>query len=169
MKPGDPFPRVGVSACLLGQEVRWDGGHRRDDWIATVLGPRVTFVPVCPEVEVGLGVPRPPIRLEDDGRGGVRLVDTASGADLTDRMRRFAEARVEALAGEHLAGFVLKARSPSCGPAGVAVGDRPEGRGLFAEALLRRFPDLPVEDETRLADPAVREEFLHRVLGRERP
>ena len=164
-----PRIRIGISACLLGQQVRYDGGHKRDAWIADGLGRLVEFVPVCPEVEAGLGVPRPPIRLVDAGGGAVRLVEPASGRDLTARMRRFAERRVRALADEDLCGFVLKARSPSCGPARVEVrgprGGRPRlaGRGLFAEALLRRHPLLPVEEEGGLADPARRAHFLLRV------
>ncbi len=128
-------------------------------------------MPVCPEVEFGLGIPRPPIRLEDGGAGSLRLVEPSTGRDLTVRMRRFAEIRVQSLEREHLCGFVLKANSPSCGPEGVKVwparGGRPrrEGRGLFAEALLRRFPGLPVEDEVRLRDPRVRRDFLGRVLA----
>jgi uncharacterized protein YbbK (DUF523 family) len=123
----------------------------------------VTLVPVCPEVEIGLGVPRPPIRI--DGSGRLLVADT--GEDLTDRMGRWAAGRLAALEG--IAGYVLKAHSPSCGIDGVKVDDVPKGRGLFAEALMRRFPDLPVVDEVRLRDPAVREEFLRRVLGTERP
>jgi uncharacterized protein YbbK (DUF523 family) len=150
-------PRVGVSACLLGEEVRWDGGHKRDDWITGTLGRLVQFVPVCPEVEIGLGVPRPPIGI--DGEGRLRV--TSTGEDLTDRMAGFAEARLAALDG--IAGYVLKARSPSCGKEGVPHGDRRTGPGAFAAALLRRFPGIPVEDEVRLADPAVRAEFLRRI------
>ena len=165
MKPSDRPRRVGVSACLLGEEVRYDGGHKREAWIAEVLGPRVALVAVCPEVEVGLGVPRPPIGLRSDGAGGVRLVVEETGADITDRMTKYAEERLEALAAEGLDGFILKAHSPSCGIDGVKVDGVPGGRGLFAAALLRRFPGLPVEDELRLHDPVVRAEFLRRVLG----
>ena len=141
-------PRVAVSACLLGESVRWDGGHRRDEGVLATIGPRVEWVPICPEVEIGLGVPRPPIGVGADGR--LRVLST--GEDLTDRMASFAKARLDGLDG--IAGFVLKARSPSC--------DRSFGK--FAEAVRARFPGLPVEDEGRLADPAVRAEFLRRVL-----
>jgi len=146
-------PRVGVSACLLGQEVRWDGGHKREDWITTVLGAEATLVPVCPEVEMGLGVPRPPIGVDAAGR--LRVL--ATGEDLTDRMAAFADARLAGLEG--IAGFVLKARSPSCDRSG----------GMFARALLARFPDLPVEDEVHLRDPAVRASFLRRILEGDAP
>ncbi len=166
--------RVGVSACLLGERVRWDGDHKLDRWVAEVLGGSVELVPVCPEMEIGLGAPRPPIRLEDGGPGGARLVEPSSGRDLTRRMERFAAGRLRALARAGLDGFVLKAKSPSCGIGSVKVhrpgGGRPRraGRGVFAAALLRRLPSLPVEDEERLRDPRVREEFLARVLAHHR-
>jgi uncharacterized protein YbbK (DUF523 family) len=172
--PEKERPRVGVSACLLGERVRYDGGHKRDRWITGTLGRLVEFVPVCPEVEFGLGTPRPPIRLEQRGPGRVRLVEAASGEDLTVRMERYAARRVGALAKADLDGYILKANSPSCGPARVKVrtgrpgAPRRSGRGLFAAALLRGLPDLPVEDEERLGDPRVREEFLERVLARHR-
>lgn len=148
-------PRVGISSCLLGSEVRYDGGHKRDRWIAEVLARRVTFVQVCPEVEVGMGVPREPIRLE---RGG-RLVGVESRTDHTAAMRRFSEARVAALGKLGLSGYILKAKSPSCGM------ERAPRRGAFAAVLMARLPDLPVEDEARLADPRVRDRFLELVFA----
>jgi uncharacterized protein YbbK (DUF523 family) len=168
MKPAARPIRVGISACLLGEEVRYDGGHKHEPWITATLGRFVRFVPVCPEVELGLGVPRPAIRLVDDGAGGVRLVEPVAGTNLTERMARYADRRVQALESEDLSGYILKANSPSCGIDGVRVGNLRRGRGLFAEALLRRFPSLPVEDEERLRDPRVREEFLARVLDHRR-
>jgi len=165
------LPRVGVSACLLGERVRWDGRHKRDRWIAGALARRVALVPVCPEVEIGLGIPRPPIRLEE-GSGGVRLVMPSSGADLTDRMERFAARRVEALFRGGLDGYILKARSPSCGLKGVVVlggkTERRRRRGLFAGALLRGIPGLPVVEEGRLEGPAERRRFLARVVAHHR-
>jgi uncharacterized protein YbbK (DUF523 family)/uncharacterized protein YbgA (DUF1722 family) len=167
--------RVGVSACLLGQEVRYDGGHRRDRWLTDALGRFAEFVPVCPEVEIGLGVPRPTIRLEDrGGGGGVRLVEPAGGVDLTDRMARFSAKRAAALGRADLSGFVLKSKSPSCGLAGVEVrrphggAPRRDGRGLFAAALVARHPHLPVEEEGRLADPSLRERFVVRLFAHRR-
>ena len=151
-------PRIGVSACLLGEAVRWDGRDKREEWIVGELSALATLVPVCPEVEIGLGVPRPPIGIDGDGR----LRVSGSGEDLTDRMARFAEERLSALEG--IAGYVLKANSPSCGKAGVPHGESRTGPGAFAAALLRRFPGLPIEDEVRLRDPAARAEFLRRVL-----
>lgn len=173
-------PRVGISRCLLGDEVRYDGTHTRDDDLLEALGRQVEWVPVCPEVEIGMGTPREPIQLvaSPDGVASagerVRLVGVESGEDWTARMHVWARERVAALQRLNLSGFVLKARSPSCGIAGVRVvspsrdgsadSDTFAGRGLFAEALIEAMPWLPVEDEARLADARVRKEFLDRVL-----
>jgi uncharacterized protein YbbK (DUF523 family) len=165
--------RVGVSACLLGAKVRYDGQDKRDAFLVEQLGPMVEWVTVCPEIEVGMGVPREPVRLVADRRGaGPRVVGLTSGADWTERMRRFADARVAELAREELAGFVLKSRSPSCGMAGVSVyADAgasvplPEtAAGLFAAALNDAFPDLPIEEEARLQDAHLRETFVERIF-----
>ena len=173
-------PRVGISRCLLGDEVRYDGGHRRQDDLLQALRPHVEWVPVCPEVEIGMGTPREPIQLvaSRDGTPSagerVRLVGVHGGEDWTARMRAWARERVAALGQSNLSGFVLKARSPSCGIQGVPIADPagsaprnpadvPEGRGLFAQALIDAMPWLPVEDEVRLADDRVREEFLERI------
>ncbi len=163
-----PTLRLGISACLLGQEVRFNGGHKRDDFLVDTFGRYVEWVAVCPEVEVGMGTPRPPIRLERRG-DGVRLVMPSTGEDYTEAMRAWAERRVEALASMDLDGYVLKKDSPSCGMERVKVypdGGAPakDGRGLFAEALMARLPDLPVEEEGRLNDPPLRENFIARVF-----
>src|SRR5579862_5742293 len=134
-----PRPRVGVSACLLGEKVRYDGGHKRDAFVTETLSRFVTFVPVCPEVELGLGTPREPIRLERRP-GGVRLVGARSRTDHTDTMRRFADARLDALDREDLAGYLFKKNSPSCGIERVPVigpggATSKDGRGLFAARL----------------------------------
>jgi uncharacterized protein YbgA (DUF1722 family)/uncharacterized protein YbbK (DUF523 family) len=162
--------RIGVSACLLGQEVRFDGGHKRNAFLTGALGHFVEFVPVCPEVDIGLGVPRESLRLVRDGRGAVRMIANKSGADLTVTMRAYAERRVAALERADLSGYVLKKDSPSCGMERVRVYGRsgtPErdGRGLFAEALIRRLPNLPIEEEGRLNDPSLRDNFLERVFA----
>ncbi|MET0551509.1 MAG: DUF523 and DUF1722 domain-containing protein [Vicinamibacteria bacterium] len=164
----DPL-RIGVSSCLLGENVRWDGGHKRDRFLTDELGPFVEWVPVCPEVEVGLGTPRPTLRLvRRDAE--VRMVEPKSGADYTDAMRSWARRRVRDLDREDLSGYVLKKDSPSCGMervkvyAGAGAGAR-EGRGLFAEALIERFPHLPVEEEGRLGDARLRENFVVRVFA----
>lgn len=163
-----PRVRIGISSCLLGQEVRFNGGHKRDDFLVGTFGPFVEWVPVCPEVELGMGVPRPAIRLERIG-GGVRLLMPSTGADLTDAMGDFSRGRVDALAGMGLDGYVLKKDSPSCGMERVktyqgAGAPSKDGRGVFAEALLSRLPHLPVEEEGRLNDPRLRESFVTRVF-----
>jgi uncharacterized protein YbbK (DUF523 family) len=175
-----PRVRIGISACLLGEVVRYDGGHKRDDFLADVLGRFVDWVPVCPEVEMGLGTPRPPMRLVRIGRAPeeIRLIVPETGDDHTAALRTWAERRVEELATADLDGYILKSDSPSCGLEGVKLyrdlspdnGVEPtrEARGLFAEALLRRLPDLPVEDEGRLRDPLLRESFISRVFLRHR-
>jgi uncharacterized protein YbgA (DUF1722 family)/uncharacterized protein YbbK (DUF523 family) len=161
--------RLGVSTCLLGEQVRHDGGHKRDAFLVDTLGPFVDWVPVCPEVELGLGVPRPPIRLVGEA-SAPRLVVERTGEDLTARMRRWADRRAAALAGLGLHGYVLKRGSPSCGLFRVRVhGQRGQpggaGRGLFAAALTEVLPLLPVEEEGRLTDPGIRESFIERVFA----
>lgn len=169
--------RIGISSCLLGREVRYDGGHKRDQFVMETLAPFVEFVPVCPEVEIGLGTPRETLRLyrqQDD----VRLI-MANGVDYTDTMRRYAARRAAQLAREDLSGYILKKGSPSCGMERVKVHARAKraghyaaptrsGRGVFAEALIDRLPHLPVEEEGRLRDPGLRENFIERVFASER-
>jgi uncharacterized protein YbbK (DUF523 family) len=165
--------RLGVSACLLGSEVRYDGRHKRNAWLVDVLGPLVEWVAVCPEVELGLGVPREPIRLlRRPGRSGAsapRLVGARSRRDLTLAMRRYALVRVRELEALDLDGFVAKSGSPSCGlvevPIHGARGGRPrrEGVGMFVAALVTRLPGLPIEEERRLEDPETRKVFLGRI------
>jgi uncharacterized protein YbgA (DUF1722 family)/uncharacterized protein YbbK (DUF523 family) len=160
--------RIGISSCLLGAEVRYDGGHKRSGFLTDVLGRHVEWVPVCPEVELGLGSPRAPIRLIKGG-DGVRFVQQGE-IDLTDRMRSFSTRRVIELQSQNLSGYVLKKGSPSCGlervrlytEAGMPISS---GRGLFAEELLRTMPNLPVEDEGRLRDDRLRENFIERVFA----
>ncbi len=160
--------RIGASACLLGQNVRYDGGHREDVFLTGRLARFAALVPVCPEVEAGMGTPREPVRLVRLG-GEVRMTGHHSGTDHTDAMRRWARARARALEAEDLCGFVLKKDSPSCGLERVKVhaGSRAArvGRGLFAEALLTRMPLLPVEEEGRLGDPRLLESFVERVFA----
>jgi uncharacterized protein YbgA (DUF1722 family)/uncharacterized protein YbbK (DUF523 family) len=161
--------RVGVSACLVGEQVRYDGGHKRDTFLTETFGRFVEWVPVCPEVECGLDTPREAMRLVRVGND-VRLVTARTGIDLTDRMERFSRPRLSALAGENLSGYVLKKDSPSCGLDRVKVYDRhgsPSrgGRGLYAAALVEAYPHLPVEEEGRLADPRLRDNFVERVFG----
>jgi len=167
--PTDRPIRIGISSCLLGQKVRFDGGHKRDAFLVETFGAFVEWVPVCPEVELGLGIPREALRLSRKD-GEIRMVNTKSGRDITAEMRRWSVDRVESLAGEDLAGYVLKKDSPSCGMervkiyGGAGMAER-TGRGLFAEALLARFPRMPVEEEGRLSDPRLRENFVERVFA----
>jgi uncharacterized protein YbbK (DUF523 family)/uncharacterized protein YbgA (DUF1722 family) len=145
---------------------RYDGATVRDGLVVR-LGAHVDWVRVCPEVRVGLGVPRDPIRVVTGG-SGLRLVQPATRRDLTAEMRAFAEGFLDGLG--PVDGFLLKARSPSCGPSRVKVHApagrvRRRGSGFFARAALERFPDLPVEDEERLSDPEIRHRFLLRAFG----
>jgi len=160
--------RLGISACLLGRAVRYDGGHRLDPFLAGTLGRYVEYVPVCPEVECGLPVPREPMRLEGEPERP-RLITIRTRRDLTARMERWARRRARELAREDLCGFIFKCRSPSCGIARVkvyAAGRRPRrrGAGIFARLFIERFAALPVEDDERLRDPAVRENFIERLF-----
>ena len=166
-------PRVGISRCLLGDQVRYDGTHRRDATVIALLDAHVEWVPVCPEVEVGMGTPREPIHLVTSPDGVpslaslVRLVGVDSGRDWTSRMHAWARERVCELVALDLSGYVFKTRSPSCGIGDVVIGDgggERRGRGLFAQALIDALPDLPVADEASLSDAVARARFLERVL-----
>ncbi|MBN2684933.1 MAG: DUF523 and DUF1722 domain-containing protein [Pontiellaceae bacterium] len=159
--------RIGVSQCLLGEKVRYDGQHKHDAYITGVLGQWFEFVPVCPEVECGMSIPREPIRLEGDVEHP-ELV-SISKKNWTKQMTTWCERRIEELADEGPCGFIFKRKSPSCGMERVKVYSgkgMPEnkGQGLFAAAFMRHFPDLPVEEEGRLNDPCLRENFIERVF-----
>jgi len=161
--------KIGISSCLLGEMVRFDGGHKRDDFLTETFGRFVSFVPVCPEVELGLGTPRETLRLVGSAETA-RLVTTKTAIDHTQAMDAWARERLEGLAGEGLSGYVLKKDSPSCGMERVKVygGSGPaarNGRGIYAARLLARFPLLPVEEEGRLHDPWLRENFVERVFA----
>ncbi len=164
-----PRVRLGVSACLLGEHVRFDGGHKRDGFLTEIVGPQVEWVPLCPEVEAGFGTPREPMHLaRRDGR--VRLLTVATREDVTERLDRSARARADALARESLSGYVFKKDSPSCGVHRVKVyvahgAPVKSGRGLFAAHVIDRLPHLPVEEEGRLQDPELRENFVERIFA----
>ncbi|MDD3652534.1 DUF523 and DUF1722 domain-containing protein [Immundisolibacter sp.] len=164
----EPRLRLGVSACLLGERVRYDGGHKRDGFVADVLAEHFELVPMCPEVAIGLGVPRAPIRLVQTAAGvrvrGVRDVEL----DVTDALDAEAARVCRQLAG--LCGYVLKKNSPSCGMARVKTytesgQEHGRGSGAFAAGLMARAPLLPVEEEGRLRDPVLRENFIERVFA----
>ncbi|QXE89016.1 YbgA family protein [Geomonas subterranea] len=160
--------KIGVSSCLLGEKVRYDGGHKHDPYLTGVLGRFFSFVPVCPEVECGMGTPREAMRLEGDPEKP-RLMTHRTRIDKTGQMLEFCRNKVEQLAHEELCGFVFKKGSPSSGLFRVKVyreGMPPvAGRGLFAAAVARRFPQLPMEEEGRLNDPVLRENFIERVFA----
>jgi uncharacterized protein YbgA (DUF1722 family)/uncharacterized protein YbbK (DUF523 family) len=161
--------RVGISSCLLGETVRFDGGHKRDAFLTDTFGRFVEWVPVCPEVECGLGTPRESMRLVH-GADGIRLLTVKTGVDRTNQLLRYAAERVAGLATQDLCGFVLKKDSPSCGMERVKIYGRgtvptKSGRGLFAATLADRCPDLPIEEEGRLSDPQLRDNFVERVFA----
>ena len=164
--------KIGVSTCLLGEKVRFDGGHKHNRYITQTLGQFFEFVPVCPESECGLGIPREAMRLV----GAVdapRLLTNKTRMDHTDQMLSWAEGRLDALEKEKLCGFIFKKDSPSSGLYRVKVyNDKGQpvktGRGLFAAAFTSRFPRIPVEEEGRLHDPVLRENFIEQVFALKR-
>ncbi len=161
--------KIGISSCLIGENVRYDGGNRHDSYLNDTLAKHVKWVPVCPEVEYGLPVPREPMRLTGNP-DAPRLVTIDTGIDHTDGMQEWAERRLKKLEKEDLCGFVFKSRSPSSGYRDVKVFSSKgipamSGRGIFAAAFLRHFPDIPVEDEERLKDPRLREHFIERIFS----
>jgi uncharacterized protein YbbK (DUF523 family) len=155
-------PRLGISACLLGQPVRYDGGHKRDAVLIESLGPHVEFFPVCPEVECGLPVPREKMHLVGP-TAAPQIVTISSNLDHTERLLFWARARVAELRTEQLCGFIFKSHSPSCGLA-TAV-QSAVGVGLWARVFMETFPQLPVEDEVRLQDVLRRDHFLQQALA----
>jgi uncharacterized protein YbbK (DUF523 family) len=166
--------KIGISSCLLGRNVRYDGGHKLDPYLKDTLGQVVEWVPVCPEVEAGLAVPREAMQLIS-GPDAPRLATIGTRIDHTERMTQWIRRELVRLADQGLSGFVFKARSPSCGvrdteivtASGSAAG---KGAGLFAAAVTARFPALPAEDEGRLQDAIVRKSFLERAFAyRPRP
>jgi uncharacterized protein YbgA (DUF1722 family)/uncharacterized protein YbbK (DUF523 family) len=160
--------RIGVSACLLGQPVRFDGGHKHDHYLTDTLGQYLDFVPVCPEVESGFPIPREALRLVGNPQNP-RLITSRTNIDHTDRMIDWAEKRVRELETEGLCGFIFKSDSPSSGlmrvkvynPKGMA---EKKGVGLFARTFVQHFPLLPVEEEGRLNDPKLRETFIEQIF-----
>jgi uncharacterized protein YbgA (DUF1722 family)/uncharacterized protein YbbK (DUF523 family) len=171
--PAERPLRVGISSCLLGHKVRYDGGHKQDRYLTDILGPYCEFVPVCPELEAGMGVPREAVRLVGAAEEP-RMIGVRSGEDWTERLNRLSIRRVAQLGKLDLCGYVLKKGSPSCGMERVKVydpdGGLPDrsGTGLFARALLAGLPLLPVEEEGRLNDARLRDNFIVRVFARHR-
>lgn len=164
--------RVGISTCLLGERVRYDGQHKHDRFLTETLGQYLEYVPVCPEVECGLPVPREAMRLVGNP-GAPRLMTQRTGRDLTDQMLSWAATRVRELEKENLCGFIFKSKSPSSGMERVKVyngkgGLSGRGPGMFARAFMQHFPLLPVEDDGRLHDPDLRENFIERLFTLDR-
>lgn len=162
-------PRLGISTCLLGQKVRFDGGHKQDAFLRETFGAFVEWIAVCPEIEVGMGVPRETVRLVG-APSDPKMIAEPSGRDWTMAMKRFAAIRTNELAELRLSGYVFKKNSPTCGVERVRVYDPKNmparrGRGLFAAAVMTKLPLLPVEEEGRLNDPALRENFIERVFA----
>ena len=160
--------RIGISACLVGQPVRFDGSHKHDRYLTNTLGEYLDFVPVCPEVESGFSVLRETLRLVGDPKAP-RLVTSRTNIDHTDRMLDWAEKRVRELEAENLCGFIFKSDSPSSGLMRVKVYNskgmaEKKGVGLFARTFTRHFPLLPVEEEGRLNDPVLRETFIEQIF-----
>jgi uncharacterized protein YbgA (DUF1722 family)/uncharacterized protein YbbK (DUF523 family) len=163
---------LGVSTCILGENVRYDGGHKRDRFIIETLGQFVEFVPVCPEVECGLGIPRESMHLEGDPESP-RLVTTRTKIDHTERMVTWARTRVKELEAEDLCGFIFKSRSPSSGMERVKIYNEKgmatkNGVGMFAKIFMDHFPLLPVEEDGRLHDVRLRENFIERIFALKR-
>jgi uncharacterized protein YbbK (DUF523 family)/uncharacterized protein YbgA (DUF1722 family) len=158
--------KIGISQCLLGAEVRYDGTHKRNSLVVDVLGQFFSWVPVCPEVESGMGVPREPVKLTDSG-AGTRMVGVNSGVDHTELLSRFTVNKLSDLDGVPLRGYILKSGSPSCGKQVPVEGAEP-APGLFARALAERFPALPTAEESELADPAGLQNFVERVFAYDR-
>lgn len=164
---GSPI-RLGISRCLLGDEVRFDGGHKQDHFLTDVLGRYVEWIPVCPEVEAGLGTPREAMRLVGNPRGP-RLVTIKSKHDHTPAMEAMIEERLDSFSKLDLSGFIFKRGSPSCGVERVRVYTAQgmpshSGAGIFAKAFTEQFPLIPVEEEGRLSDAPLRENFIERVF-----
>ncbi|OGP91343.1 MAG: hypothetical protein A2031_04145 [Deltaproteobacteria bacterium RBG_19FT_COMBO_43_11] len=164
--------KLGISTCLLGENVRYDGGHKLDRFLKDTLGRYVEYVPICPEVECGLGIPRESMHLEGEPEYP-RLMTTRTRQDITRRMVNWARKRVVQLKREDLCGFIFKSNSPSSGMGRVKI--YPEnkmpvkkGVGIFAGIFMKQFPLLPVEDEGHLYDPGLRENFIERIFALKR-
>jgi uncharacterized protein YbbK (DUF523 family) len=176
---GDYFPgvnyrlrmdriKIGISSCLLGRQVRYDGGHKFDPYIADTLGPYFEWIPICPEVECGLPVPREPMHLVGDPLSP-RLVTVDTHIDFTEDMIQWTIGKFKDLEREGLCGFIFKSKSPSSAIGGVRVHTPPgtsgrKGSGIFGSAFMKRFPLIPVIDSDKLHDRRARENFMRKVI-----
>lgn len=162
------LPKIGISACLLGKDVRYNAGHKLDRYLKNILGQYVEYITVCPEVEAGFGVPREPVQLNDSG-SGIKMITVKSQKDLSDDINEWIYLKLDKLEKEDLCGFILKSKSPSCGVFKTKIyrGNRAplfNGRGLFASALMNRFPNLLVEEESGLYNSETRETFIQNIF-----
>ncbi|NCD31817.1 MAG: DUF1722 domain-containing protein [Spartobacteria bacterium] len=162
--------RLGISSCLMGEKVRYDGQHKLDHYLRDELGSFVEYIPVCPEAESGFSIPREAMRLVGD-ISNPRLFTVNSKVDVTQKMTQWIAMRIKQLEGARLDGYIFKSKSPSSGMERIKVYPSPEGGmptkkgvGLFARAFMDHFPTLPVEDEGRMHDPVLRENFIERVF-----
>ena len=161
--------KIGISRCLLGDRVRYDGGHKKDPFLTDTLSKYVDYIPVCPEVEAGFPIPREAFRLVGDPENPF-IVTSKTGKDITNIMKKWAKKRVEELEKESLCGFIFKKDSPSSGMERVKVYNEKgipqrRGTGIFAGIFMNRFPLIPVEEEGRLHDPILRENFIERIFS----
>jgi len=165
--------RLGVSSCLLGKLVRYDGGHKYDSWIVEILGQYAEYIDLCPEAESGLSIPREPIRLVGQ-KQDYHALGTKTSQDVTIQLQGYSLEAMGKLSDLRLCGYILKSKSPSCGMERVKVypthggAAGKTGVGIFARELLRSYPLLPIEEEGRLHDPALRENFIERVFVMQR-
>jgi uncharacterized protein YbbK (DUF523 family) len=165
-------PCVGISPCLLGKKVRYDGGQRRNRYITDILGKYFAWIPVCPEVEYGLGIPREPMQLVGD-QAKPRIVTISTGIDHTDGMVKWVENKLVELEKEDLCGFIFKSKSPSSAirgvriisPSGVECG---VGPGIFGGAFIKHFSLIPAIDDEQLGNPVLRKDFLEKVFALKR-
>ena len=160
--------KIGVSSCLLGEPVRYSGGHKLNQAVIDLLGDGFEIVPVCPEVEMGMGVPREPVQLVA-GNPLPSMIGVESGRDWTDAMVDFNAKKLKELTEQHLSGFIFKCRSPSCATGGVPLhqeqsAEKISTSGLFAQAFMKHFPLIPVIDEEQLQEKKLREDFIDRVI-----
>lgn len=160
---------LGVSACLMGYKYRYDGGHKKDEFLMERVSKFFSFIPFCPEVEIGLTVPREPLRLEI-GEDRIKMVFVKTKIDITEKMESYSLKKVNIIKDMNLSGVILKKDSPSCGMERVKVYNakgvpQKNGIGIFAKILIEKFPLLPVEEEGRLNDPKLRENFFERVFA----
>ena len=165
-------PCVGISPCLLGKKVRYDGGQRRNRYITDILGKYFAWIPVCPEVEYGLGIPREPMQLVGD-RAKPRIVTISTGIDHTDGMVKWVENKLVELEKEDLCGFIFKSKSPSSAIRGVRIispsgGECGVGPGIFGGAFIKHFSLIPAIDDEQLGNPVLRKDFLEKVFALKR-